>query len=172
MKDSEFKAAMGAGDLIGDDQQQNDQQDQKMKPSDPRKIIKYSDEDVDNIIARKLARLKKQQQNNSGGADPAGGAPGSDPEQALAERERTLAERERRFEARSNLAEIGIPESGLELLNYSSDESFKASREALDAFVNDLLDHEAKRRATGRAPKDYGCNNQGKPDGTRKAFGL
>lgn len=87
---------------------------------DPRKQLKYSDDDVDNIVKRRLAkerkRLAKQHEQDTAVNE-------------LDERERAITLRELKADAKDRLIEDDMPTSLAELLNYEDKQSFNKSYE-------------------------------------------
>lgn len=129
--------------------------------ADPRDEKKYSDNDLDKIIAKKIARERAKYENRSkiqGGADP------------IDQRALDLDIRERKLRAKETLSGTNLPNSYLELLKYDSDENYESSVAAVTQFVEDLLDMLAVERSKGTTPKQI--RNEGTPDRTRSAFGL
>lgn len=126
---------------------------------------KYSDNDVDAIVARKIARERARYESKLKNIQ---GEAGADP---VDRRALDLDIRERKLQARERLAEVDLPESYLQLLDYSSDDGFSQSVEKVTQFVSDLMDMLEVKRSRGSTPKDYGIH-QGQPDRTKEAFGL
>ena len=114
---------------------------------DPRKQLKYSDDDVDNIVKRRLAkerkRLAKQHEQDTAVNE-------------LDERERAITLRELKADAKDRLIEDDMPTSLAELLNYEDKQSFNKSyedvtkifAEAVRVQVAKRLSHTPKRGDT------------------------
>lgn len=129
--------------------------------SGSRDELKYSDNDVDKIVAKKIARERAKYENRlktQGGADP------------IDRRALDLDIRERKLKARETLSGTNLPESYLDLLKYDSDDNYTASVEAVTKFIDDLMDQLALERSRGQTPRQF--KHEGTPDRTREAFGL
>lgn len=126
---------------------------------EPQAEKKYTDADVDAIVSKKLgrerARVAKMQERQQH-------------ESALDRREHELDIRERKADARDVLQSRGLPKSLCELLDYSSDESYKASLAAADALVQEIRETVARERARGTVPKSYKSVDSSDP--VRDAF--
>lgn len=122
---------------------------------------KYTDADVDKIIARKIAaerrRAAKQAEEEQQESD-------------LQHREKELAKRELRADARDELTEKGLPLCVADILNYDSKEGYGQSMEAVLAVVDELRKAWELERATGTTPRMY--RNDGDPlsQAVRDAF--
>ena len=125
---------------------------------------KYSDNDVDAIVARKIARERARYESKLKNIQ---GEAGADP---VEQRALDLDIRERKLKAREALPGMKLPESYLDLLNYGSDEALETSTAAVQKFIDDLLDQLVIEKSKGSTPKNYGKNRN--PDMTREAFGL
>lgn len=128
--------------------------------SQNRQELKYTDDDVDRIVSKRLAREREraeklQEQQHQ--------------ETEFEKRERELSIRERKADARDVLSQQGLPKSLCDLLDYSTEESYKASLKAATEVVEEIKQQFEIQRATGRTPKIY--SNE-KPSGVRNAFGL
>lgn len=104
---------------------------------------KYTDADVDRIVARKIAAernksqklLEKEQQ-----------------ESEIERRERDVQRREMTVEAKEKLAGEGLPGSLAEIMNYSSKEEFSQSYEKVTAVFREALRGERQNKLSGRTP--------------------
>ena len=128
------------------------------KPADaPEK--KYSDEDLDRILAGKIARERRKLTE----------AISSQLTAELDERECNILKRELRADAREKLAADRLPPSLADCFSYESKEAFdnsyssivKAFKEALSAGMND--------RMRGTTPKSFG-HSSSSGDRVRDAF--
>lgn len=114
---------------------------------------KYTDADVDRIIARKIAAernksqklLEKEQQ-----------------ESEIERRERDVQRRELTVEAKEKLAGEGLPGSLAEIMNYGSKEEFSQSYEKVTAVFREALRGERQNKLSGRTPvnPDNGFSDQ------------
>lgn len=126
--------------------------------------LKYTDADVDRIVQKRLAKARAQFEKDQNKEDR-----DSEADRRL----RELDARERRI-AQAEIwhgSEDGLPESALDFLDYSSDEALEASREKLQALIEDLQRRYEKKRARGTTPKAGSGKNRG-DGGIRGAFGL
>ena len=125
---------------------------------DPRSILKYSDNDVDRIVKKKLDRQRKQfEQERAEGSQVS----------ELDQREQALSVRERKADARDALAEEGIPREFAELMRFGSDEEYSASLDAVRTVMRKVREQIERERATGRTPK---ATHTGTPDRLADAF--
>ena len=119
---------------------------------------KYTDSEVDEIVKRRLgrerARVEKMQARQH-------------QESELERRERELDIRERKADAREELQSKGLPKSLCNLLDYSSEDSYKASMAAADSLVQEIVTALELKRARGTTPKAY---RSGNADPVRDAF--
>lgn len=114
---------------------------------------KYTDADVDRIVARKIAAernksqklLEKEQQ-----------------ESEIERRERDVQRRELTVEAKEKLAGEGLPGSLAEIMNYDSKEEFFQSYEKVTAAFREALRGERQNKLSGRTPvnPDNGFSDQ------------
>ena len=125
---------------------------------DPRDIVRYSDNDVDRIVKKKLDRQRKQLMEEREAGEQAS---------ELEQREQALTIRERKADARDVLTDEGIPREFAELMRYGSDEEYSASLDTVQAIMAKVRDMIAKERATGRTPK---ATHAGTPDRLAEAF--
>lgn len=121
---------------------------------------KYTDEDVDKIIARKIAaernRMKKLFENEQ-------------QESEIEKRERNVQKRELMADARDALTEQGFPSALAKLLDYSSEESCERSMTEVQQVFTDALQNEVKKRLAGNTPRaSYGGTSS--PDRISNAF--
>lgn len=132
---------------------------QNAKPQDEKK---YTDADLDRIIAQKLGRQRAKYEREQAEQDRI---------TAIDDREKALCIRERKADARDELQSKGLPRSLCELIDYSSDETYKASMAAAADLVQEIEEAIEKRRATGCTPKSY--KSYSDPDAcVRSAFNL
>ena len=127
---------------------------------DPRDVVRYSDNDVDRIVKKKLDRQRKQLMEEQAAGEQVS---------ELDQREQAIAIRERKADAREALAEAGIPKEFAELMRFGSEEEYNASLDAVKGIMDKVREQIARERATGRTPK---ATHSSPPDNTREAFGL
>lgn len=113
---------------------------------DPRKVKKYSDEDMDRIIKRKLAIQHKKFEKI---LNPV--------ETDLDRREREVTIRECRAEGKERLVNEGLPVELLDLMELSNKEAFEDSSkkviEVFKKFKEDIKMDFAKQYFRGQPPK-------------------
>lgn len=110
----------------------------------PEEEKKYTDADLDKIIARKVARerarlsklLETEQQESD-----------------LEKRERELKRRETMADMRDRLQARGYPYKLAEVLNYNSEEELEESFEYITAVFSEALSEAIKRHLVGPTPK-------------------
>lgn len=122
---------------------------------------KYTDADVDRIIASKLARerekFSKQQEAEQQESD-------------FERRERELTIRELKADARDALEAKGLPTCLSKVLKYDSKEAYEESMAAIEEVAGEMERHFEIKRATGVTPKAMPQNNSG--NSIRNAFKL
>lgn len=116
---------------------QSEQNEQK-----PEK--KYTDADVDRIIAKKIAAERNRMQKlfNEG-----------QQENELEKRERNVLRRELVADAKEALLKDDLPPSLADIMNYNSQEEFEESYRIISGAFREIIHREAKRRFAGSAPK-------------------
>ncbi len=122
---------------------------------------KYTDADVDRIIASKLARerekfSKKQAEEQQ--------------ESDFERRERELTIRELKADARETLEAKGLPACLSKVLRYDSKEAYEESMTVIAEVAEELERHFEIRRATGMTPK--ATINHRNDNSIRNAFKL
>ena len=125
-------------------------------------VKKYTDSDVDKIVARKIKRerdrLKKlfnEEQEVS----------------ELEQRENNVRLRELKADAREALAERGLPGILANVLDYSDEESLKKSMDEVSEAFFAAVEHEVKTRISGSVPrKSYGGAGSAAGNAIAKAF--
>lgn len=128
-----------------------------------RSVPKYSDEDLDAIIGRRLAAWKKQEEKKSSEAERLGRMSEAERanerirvlEERLAESDRREAMAAMSRTARAMLQEEGINVSDELLSNLISDDA-DTTKSAVDSFVSNFkaaVDREVKARVRGETPK-------------------
>ena len=127
---------------------------------------KYTDEDMNRIVSRRLERERRKM---------AKAAPDQQRENELDERERNilareqeLTKRELKASAYGDLAAAGLPFGAVDLLDYSSEDGYKASFEKLQRIIEDQREAWERERARGTVPKAY--RTQEAPDPVADAF--
>lgn len=123
----------------------------------------FTQEDVDKIVKDRLAREQKKYAGLLAGKDPK--------ELELDERENAVARKEMQITAKALLAEKGMSEKALELLNYENEEKLQASVELLKEIITEQSTTRVEEVLKGgkplkRPPQDA------RTDSLRDAFGL
>lgn len=121
----------GSGDVLGEAAEQKPER-------------KYTDADVDRIIARKIAaernrmkRIFNEEQQES----------------ELEKRERDVLRRELMADARDALLNEGLPSSLAGLINYADKESFEQSYQEVSATFRRAVQDGVRRTLAGAVPK-------------------
>lgn len=104
---------------------------------------KYTDADVDRIIAKKIAAERKRMQKLFNEEQQ---------ENELEIRERNVLKRELMADARDALISDGLPSSLAKVIDYSDKGSYEKSYEEVTAIFREAMQQEYKRRFSGRAP--------------------
>lgn len=105
---------------------------------------KYTDSDVDKIVAKKIMRERERMQKLFTG------------EQQLSDiekRERDVQRREFKADAKDMLIECGLPCSLAEILNYESREEMEKSLDIVEKCVKAAVQSEIKKAFRGETPK-------------------
>lgn len=104
---------------------------------------KYTDADVDRIIKKKIAIERKRMQKML------------DEEQQESEieiRERNVLKRELMADAKDALVDMGLPSTLSSLMDYSNQEAYEKSFEAVTSVFNEAVMQGVKMRLAGRPP--------------------
>ena len=132
---------------------------------DPRKVIKYSDEDVDKIVHKKIMRERERLQQIMDE---------NVHETELEERERKILARELRADAVERLTEMGYSKALADLIDYKDQKTMEASIEKVTEIVGSVIKEAIlkndQQRAKGRTPMNYSDGER--PDRLREAFKL
>lgn len=105
---------------------------------------KYTDADVDRIIAKKIAAERKRMQKLFEGEQQ---------ESEIEKRERDVTRRELMADAKDRLIGDELPSSLAEIMNYSDKESFEKSYQDVTAVFREAMQMEYKRRFSSRPPR-------------------
>lgn len=116
--------------------------EQGKEKQEPEK--KYTDEDLDRIIARKIAAERKKITKMFNEEQQ---------ESELETRERNVLKRELMADAKNALLDEGLPMSLASLLNYSSKEEYDISYENATTIFREALGKEFKRQLSGSTPR-------------------
>lgn len=118
---------------------------------------KYTDADVDRIIAKKIAAERRRVSKMF--------------DAELEERERNIATRELKADARDMLADKGLPAALLSSLNYTSREALEKSMEDVGQAFNDAVQEAIKTRLRNEfRPIKKGYGSAGSDAAFREAF--
>lgn len=105
---------------------------------------KYTDADVDRIIAKKIAAERKRMQRLFEDEQQ---------ESEIEKRERDVTRRELMADAKDSLFNDGLPSSLAQILDYSNEDSYKKSYEEVSGIFREAMQQEYKRRFSGTAPR-------------------
>lgn len=105
---------------------------------------KYTDADVDRIVAKKIAAERKRMQKLFEGEQQ---------ESELEIRERNILKREMKADAKDKLIEGNYPSGLADILDYTDKEAFEKSYEAVTKIFNESMQQAFKERLRGKAPK-------------------
>lgn len=130
---------------------------QSEETQEPEK--KYTDKDVDRIVAKKIASERRRMQRLF------------EEEQQVSEieqRERNVLLRELKADAKDLLTEKGLPASLAELLDYSDKDAVDRSLQEVGEIFRSAVERGVKDRLRGNTPRvSYG---RGNGDALRDAF--
>ena len=105
---------------------------------------KYTDADVDRIIAKKIAAERKRMQKLFEDEQQ---------ESEFEKRERDVTRRELMADAKDALINDGLPSSLSKVMDYSDRESYEKSYEEVTAIFREAMQQEYKRRFSGTTPR-------------------
>lgn len=111
----------------------------------------FTQEEVNEIIRKRLSREKEKTENSSSGAD----------------KEKELADRELRLMPRERLFDVGMPSSLADVLRYTDEESLDKAIEEIKKLSEDVPNTE-KRKTWGQRQNGV----KSKADPYREAMGL
>lgn len=115
--------------------------------SEPQKVKKYTDDDVDRIVAKKIAAERKR----------AAKALEIDTQETDLEiRERNIAKREMLMDVKERLANDGLPAPLANLVSYESREDLEKSYQDVISVFNDCVAMGVKNAIRGNIPKTGG----------------
>lgn len=154
---AEEGAEGGAGDAeasTAEDQEgaQGDQNESGRTEPGQKPEKKYTDEDVDRIIAKKIAAERKRMSKLFNDEQQ---------ESELDKRERDVLKRELRADAKDTLTSQGLPSTLADLVDYSDKESSEKSLEAVISTFREAVAQGVKNALKGHAPR-VGSNLPGK----------
>lgn len=105
---------------------------------------KYTDADVDRIIAKKIAAERKRMQKLFDGEQQ---------ESELEIRERNVLRRELMADAKDALVDMGLPSSLAKIMDYTDKESFDKSFKEVTGIFGEAVTQGVKNKLRGSAPK-------------------
>lgn len=129
--------AAGAGVQAGD-------QGEKSAAGQEQQEKKYTDADVDRIIAKKIAAERKRMQRLFEDEQQ---------ENEMEKRERDVTRRELMADAKDRLIDEGFPVSLASIMDYKDDDSFDRSYHNVTSVFKEAMGAEFKRRFAGPVPK-------------------
>lgn len=104
---------------------------------------KYTDADVDRIIAKKIAAERKRMQRLFEGEQQ---------ESEIEKRERDVTRRELMADAKDSLIGDGLPSSLASVLDYSDKEAYEKSYQEVTGIFREAMQQMFKQQFSGRAP--------------------
>lgn len=163
---AEEGAEGGAGDAeasTAEDQEgtQGDQNGSGEAESGQKPEKKYTDEDVDRIIAKKIAAERKRMSKLFNDEQQ---------ESELDKRERDVLKRELRADAKERLASEGLPVALADLINYSDKEESEKSLDEVTATFRAAVAQGVKDALKGNAPRVSTGGRATESDLIRSAF--
>ena len=121
-------------------------QSEEVQREAPEPVKKYTDKDVDRIVAKKIAAERKRMSKLF------------ETEQQTSEieqRERNVLLRELKADAKDLLVDRGFPSALSSLLNYSSKEAMEQSIDEVGAIFNDAVQRCVRDKLRGSTPIGY-----------------
>lgn len=134
---TEEAQAAGAGEQAGAQGEQGAEGQEQ-----PEK--KYTDADVDRIIAKRIAAERKRMQKLFEGEQQ---------ESELEIRERNVLRRELMADAKDALVDMGLPSSLAKIIDYTDKESFDKSFKEVTGIFGEAVTQGVKNKLRGSAPK-------------------
>ena len=105
---------------------------------------KYTDADVDRIVAKKIAAERKRMQRLFENEQQ---------ESEMEKRERDVLRRELLADAKDRLINDGFPSMLADVMNFSDNDSFEKSYQDVTKIFREAMSMEYKRRFSGTVPK-------------------
>lgn len=135
---------------------------EKSEEEDPRKVKKFSEEDLERIVKRRLAQQHKKFEKI---LNPV--------ETELDRREREVTQRELKADGKERLLEAGLPADLIKLMNINDKESFEESYKNVTTLWDEVFTKQKtefiKPYLAGKTPKiTRSANYRGDP--IKKAF--
>lgn len=163
---AEEGAEEGAGDAeasTAEDQEgtQGDQNGSGEAEPGQKPEKKYTDEDVDRIIAKRIAAERKRMSKLFNDEQQ---------ESELDKRERDVLKRELRADAKERLASEGLPVALADLINYSDKEESEKSLDEVTATFRAAVAQGVKDALKGNAPRVSTGSRATESDLIRSAF--
>ena len=138
-----------------------DEKVESVEQEDPRKVLKYSDDDVDRIVKRRLAQQHKKFEKI---LNPV--------ESDLDRREREVTQRELKADGKERLLEAGLPADLIKLMNINDKESFEESYKNVTTLWDEVFTKQKSEfinsKFAGITPKIMSTDHRGDP--IKKAF--
>lgn len=104
---------------------------------------KYTDADLDRIIARKIAAERKRMSKMFN----------DEQQNELEERERNVLRRELKADAKDALIQEGLPASLADILKYDSKEEYESSLKTVTAAFREIVRQAVKDSLRGQTPR-------------------
>mgnify|MGYP006921663814 CR=1 FL=1 len=140
-----------------------DEKVESVEQDDPRKVLKYSDDDVDRIVKRRLAIQHKKFEKI---LNPV--------ESDLDRREREVTQRELKADGKERLLEAGLPADLIKLMNINDKESFEESYKNVTTLWDEVFTKQKtefiKPYLAGKTPKIIRSTDHYRGDPIKKAF--
>lgn len=155
--------AASAGEQAGAQGEQNTQ-DPEGREDGQQPEKKYTDADVDRIIAKKIAAERKRMQKLFEGEQQ---------ESEIEKRERDVTRRELMADAKDALVNDGLPSSLAKVMDYSDKEAYEESYKEVTGIFREAMQQEYKRRFSGRPPHartDWGSKEIDREKAIEEAF--
>ena len=127
---------------------QSDRSDEEQEAPESKK--KYTDADVDRIVAKKIAAERKRMSKLFNEEQQ---------ETEIEKRVRDVLRRELTADAKDALIKDGYPSTLANIMDYSSKEDYERSYQEVTAVFREAMTIEYKRRLSGNAPRAGGYSH-------------
>ena len=141
---SEFEKAENLEPVEGKEKTGIEPETDPERDENPTEEKKYTDADLDRIIAKRIARernrLSKMFKDEQEESD-------------MEKRERDITRRELKADARERLSDAGYPVALADILNYEDNDAFEESYEQVTDIFTKALGKQLKKAFSGGTPK-------------------
>ena len=141
---SEFKKAENLEPVEGKEKTGIEPETDQERDENPEEEKKYTDADLDRIIAKRIARernrLSKMLKDEQEESD-------------MEKRERDITRREFKADARERLSDAGYPVAIADILNYEDNDAFEESYKRVTDIFSEVVSKQLRKAFAGNTPK-------------------